>query len=150
IAISSPSSGYVQVQQEDQTYEGQVKILGYNSNFAQYLNCKTESKEEVDCKEIPEGGQVVIPMYPYPEEGEDIAIGIGIDDGHYDRKDISDDDSGNQLEIGVIVGIIVGCVAVVAVVAIIIVLVVYFKKYKKPSQAGMQQSAGNEVQINKE
>ncbi|KAA6362494.1 MAG: hypothetical protein EZS28_041979, partial [Streblomastix strix] len=93
-------------------YVGEVKISGFDSNFAQYLDCKSEGKE--DCGEISCGGTkeqtVESCKETIKEEEEEIK----------DKK--------SKLSGGAIAGIIIGAVVVIVAIVVIIVIIVFYKK----------------------
>ncbi|KAA6403981.1 MAG: hypothetical protein EZS28_000491 [Streblomastix strix] len=95
-------------------YVGEVKISGFDANFAQYLDCKTEGRE--DCGEIPCGGT---------KEQTEESCKETIKEEEEKEEEINDK---KKLSREVIAGIIIGAVVVIVAILVIIVIIVIYKK----------------------
>ncbi|KAA6387625.1 MAG: hypothetical protein EZS28_016848 [Streblomastix strix] len=91
-------------------YVGEVKISGFDANFAQYLDCKSEGKE--DCGVIPCGGTKEQTSESCKETIKEEEI-----------KGKKSKLSGGAIA-GIVIGVVVG---IVAIVVVIIVIVIYKK-----------------------
>ncbi|KAA6395917.1 MAG: hypothetical protein EZS28_008554, partial [Streblomastix strix] len=95
------------------SYIGEVKISGFDANFAQYLDCKTQGRE--DCGIIPCGGakdQTVESCKQIIKEDEEEEI--------KDKK--------SKLSGGAIAGIVIAVVVVVTAIVVAIVLIIIYNK----------------------
>ncbi|KAA6398895.1 MAG: hypothetical protein EZS28_005575 [Streblomastix strix] len=91
-------------------YVGEVKISGFDANFAQYLDCKSERIQ--DCGIIPCGGK--------KEQTVESCKEIIIEEEIKEKK--------SKLSGGAIAGIVIGAVVVIVAIVIIIIVVVIYKK----------------------
>ncbi|KAA6371917.1 MAG: hypothetical protein EZS28_032556, partial [Streblomastix strix] len=100
-------------------YVGEVKISGLNTNFAPYLDCKTQGRE--DCGEAPCGSK--------QEESVEYCLSIEPSDPTEPSEgEGGDETKKKKMSAGAIVGIVIGVVAVISVVITLIAVVVYFKR----------------------
>ncbi|KAA6374898.1 MAG: hypothetical protein EZS28_029576 [Streblomastix strix] len=87
---------------------GEVKIDGFSSNFASYLNCISQGGYK--CEDLPCGGE----LYIKPEECP-----------YQDEKD------GKSISIATIIGIVVGALVGVTTVIIIVIIIMVIQKKKR-------------------
>ncbi|KAA6374958.1 MAG: hypothetical protein EZS28_029515 [Streblomastix strix] len=92
-------------------YVGEVKISGFDTNFAQYLDCKTEGNE--DCGVIPCGGTK-------EQTSESCKETIKEEEEIKGTK--------SKLSGGAIAGIIIGAVVVIVAIVVVIIVIVIYKK----------------------
>ncbi|KAA6383356.1 MAG: hypothetical protein EZS28_021116, partial [Streblomastix strix] len=91
-------------------YVGEVKISGFDANFAQYLDCKTEGKQ--NCGIIPCGGR--------KEQTEELCKEtVKEEEEIKDKKKFSG---------GAIAGIIIAAVVVIVAIVVVITVIVIYKK----------------------
>ncbi|KAA6317952.1 MAG: hypothetical protein EZS28_055014, partial [Streblomastix strix] len=90
-------------------YVGEVKISGFDANFAQYLDCKTERKQ--NCGIIPCGGR--------KEQTEELCKETIKEEEINDKKKLSG---------GAIAGIIIAAVVVIVAIVVVIIVIVIYKK----------------------
>ncbi|KAA6396293.1 MAG: hypothetical protein EZS28_008178 [Streblomastix strix] len=107
-------------------FVGEVKISGFDANFAQYLDCKSEGKE--DCGEIPCGGTKEQTVKSCKETIKEEEI--------KEKKKLSG---------GAIAGIVIGEVVVIVAIAIIKIVVVI---YKKKNNQNSKKHGGSSLEMN--